>query len=102
MNEMITIQYENENPTVSGRELHAALEIETPYHKLFPRMLEYGFSENKDFRTFLSESSGWQLGTDHEVAILTLSILFDQFVFLSCGHPLLQIFIVRFLLNRYK
>ena len=33
MNEMITIQYENENPTVSGRELHAALEIETPYHK---------------------------------------------------------------------
>ena len=56
MNEMITIQYENENPTVSGRELHAALEIETPYHKWFPRMLEYGFSENKDFRTFLSES----------------------------------------------
>ena len=28
MNEMITIQYENENPTVSGRELHAALEIQ--------------------------------------------------------------------------
>ena len=24
MNELIPIQYENENPTVSGRELHAA------------------------------------------------------------------------------
>ena len=54
------------------------------------------------FQTFLSESSSWQLGTDHEVAIQTFSVLLDQFVFLSCGHPLLQIFIVRFLLNRYK
>ena len=76
MNEMITIQYENENPTVSGRELHAALEIETPYHKWFLRMLEYGFSENKDFRTFLSESSNWQLVTDHEVALPLLSVLY--------------------------
>ena len=75
MNEMITIPYENENPPVSGRELHAALEIETPYHKWFPRMLEYGFSEDKDFRTFLSESSNWQVGTDQKVAIPILSVL---------------------------
>ena len=69
MNELIPIQYESEKPTVSGRELHAALEIETPYHKWFPRMLEYGFSENKDFRTFLTESSGGRPGTDHAVTI---------------------------------
>ncbi|GHU13218.1 hypothetical protein FACS189449_08290 [Alphaproteobacteria bacterium] len=56
MNELIPINYEDERPTVSGRELHAKLEIETPYHKWFPRMCEYGFSENRDFWTFLSES----------------------------------------------
>lgn len=38
-------------PTVSGRELHGALEIETPYHKWFPRMCEYGFAEGEDFNT---------------------------------------------------
>ena len=31
MNEMIKIDFGNENPTVSGRELHKALKIETPY-----------------------------------------------------------------------
>lgn len=35
--------------TVSARDLHAALEVETPYHKWFPRMCEYGFRENVDF-----------------------------------------------------
>lgn len=46
MNELIKISYENaERPTVSGRELHDALEVETPYHKWFPRMCEYGFLE---------------------------------------------------------
>ena len=29
MNELIAINYENERPTVSGRELHEALGIET-------------------------------------------------------------------------
>jgi anti-repressor protein len=49
MNELICINYENEKPTVSGRELHTALNIETPYYKWFPRMCEYGFKENKDY-----------------------------------------------------
>ncbi|MBR1833479.1 MAG: antA/AntB antirepressor family protein, partial [Ruminiclostridium sp.] len=51
MNELITINYENERPTVSGRELHEALGIETPYHKWFPRMCEYGFAEGEDFNS---------------------------------------------------
>lgn len=52
MNELIKINYENsDRPTVMGRELHEALEVETPYHKWFPRMCEYGFTENEDFST---------------------------------------------------
>lgn len=46
---VIAVNFENEKPTVSGRELHAALQIETPYHKWFPRMCEYGFAEGRDF-----------------------------------------------------
>lgn len=38
-----------QQPTVSGRELHQALEIKTDYRKWFPRMCEYGFTEGEDF-----------------------------------------------------
>ena len=69
MNELIPIQYENEKPTVSGRELHAALDIETRYNDWFLRMCEYGFQERKDFCSILSKSSGGRPGTDHAVAI---------------------------------
>ncbi len=52
MNELININYEDSNrPTVMGRELHEALGVETPYHKWFPRMCEYGFTENEDYAT---------------------------------------------------
>ncbi len=57
MNEMITINYDNpQRPVVSGRELHAALQIETRYNDWFKRMCEYGFSESNDFYSFLSKS----------------------------------------------
>ena len=56
MNEIIKVNYENGRPTVSGRELHEFLEVATPYDKWFPRMAEYGFIEQVDFSTFLSES----------------------------------------------
>lgn len=69
MNELIKINYESETPTVSGRELHEALGIETPYHKWFPRMCEYGFNEKTDFWTFLSESTGGRPSTDHQLTI---------------------------------
>lgn len=50
MNELIRIDYSNaERPTVSGRELHQFLGVETPYKDWFPRMVEYGFSEGSDF-----------------------------------------------------
>lgn len=69
MNDLITINYNSEQPTVSGRELHEALEVETPYHKWFPRMCEYGFAENEDFWTNLSESTGGRPSTDHQLTI---------------------------------
>ena len=70
MNELIKISYENaERPTVSGRELHDALKVETPYHKWFPRMCEYGFLELEDFWTKMSESTGGRPSTDHQLTI---------------------------------
>ena len=51
MNELIKIDYDSERPTVSGRELHDFLNIETPYAKWFGRMTEYGFTEGEDFAT---------------------------------------------------
>lgn len=49
MNELIKVDFSGEKPAVSARELHEFLEVETPYHKWFPRMCEYGFTENEDF-----------------------------------------------------
>ena len=50
MDQLIPVDYGNpERPTVSGRELHKFLQIETPYAKWFGRMVEYGFTEGKDF-----------------------------------------------------
>ena len=47
MNEIIRVN--NDTQTVSARELHEKLEIETPFRKWMPRMIEYGFEEGKDF-----------------------------------------------------
>lgn len=54
-NEIIPIHEENGNFPVDGRELHERLKIETPYHKWFPRMREYGFEEGKDFNSLKIE-----------------------------------------------
>ncbi|MGT2834052.1 phage antirepressor KilAC domain-containing protein [Streptococcus hyointestinalis] len=66
MNNLISVNLnENNEPVVSGRQLHKALEVKTPYDKWFPRMTDYGFAENEDFSTFLSESTGGRRATDH-------------------------------------
>lgn len=69
MNELIKINYDSERPTVSGRELHDALQVKTAYKDWFPRMCEYGFSEGTDFCSFLSESTGGRPATDHQLTI---------------------------------
>ena len=48
MNGLIAINYENQNPTVNGRDLHAALKVATQYRDWFPRMCEFGFQEGKE------------------------------------------------------
>lgn len=55
MNELIKINYENDRPTVSGRDLHEFLEVKTAYKDWFPRMCEYGFNDNIDFNTLKNE-----------------------------------------------
>ena len=46
MNEItIAINYDNDNPTISGRELHEALGIKSIYVNWFSRMCEYGFTK---------------------------------------------------------
>ena len=49
MTNLIKVTYENERPTVMGRELHEFLESNTQYTKWFDRMKEYGFYENVDY-----------------------------------------------------
>ena len=50
MNEItIAVKYDNDNPTVSGRELHDVLGVQTAYKDWFPRLCGYGFVEGRDF-----------------------------------------------------
>lgn len=52
MNELINVQMnENQEPIVSGRELHEFLQVKEKYTQWFERMVEYGFSEGVDFVT---------------------------------------------------
>ena len=50
MNELIKVSYEGDRPTVSARELHEFLGINTKFQDWFPRMCEYGFLEKVDFQ----------------------------------------------------
>lgn len=54
-NALINITYDSERPTISGRELHSALEVKTAYKDWFPRMCDYGFTDGEDFNTLKNE-----------------------------------------------
>jgi anti-repressor protein len=75
LNNLIPISYDNpERPTVSGRELHNFLNIETPYVKWFNRMTEYGFTEGEDYAEVLDKivqnpKEGGRPATDHQLTI---------------------------------
>lgn len=72
---LIPVSYDNpERPTVSGRELHDFLNIETPYVKWFNRMTEYGFTEGEDYAEVLDKivqkpKEGGRPATDHQLTI---------------------------------
>ena len=75
MNDIIKVNYDSpDRPTVSGRELHKALNIGTKYSDWFKRMCEYGFSEGEDYETCFSNlgsenQHGGQNKTDHEMTL---------------------------------
>ncbi|KMO57040.1 antA/AntB antirepressor family protein [Lacticaseibacillus rhamnosus] len=73
MNELIkTITRDDGTIAVSGRELHDFLEVDTPYTQWFDRMIDYGFTENTDFKG-LSQKSEKPIGgrprTDHVMTL---------------------------------
>ncbi len=76
MNELIKVNYDNpEKPVVSGRELHKALGIKTAYKDWFPRMCEYGFTENSDFLTVAQKRATAQGNfTTYNDHMLTISM----------------------------
>lgn len=55
MNEIIKIDYQNDRPTVSARDLHEFLGVGTEFRHWFPRMCEYGFTEGVDFNPFKND-----------------------------------------------
>ena len=74
MSELIPINYDTAgHPTVSARELHEGLEIGTKFATWFPRMAEYGFSENVDYKTCYpnlgSENHGGQNMVDYQITV---------------------------------
>ena len=69
MNELIKVTYNNDRPTVLGRDLHSFLVVDTEYRHWFPRMCEYGFTEGVDFRSFLNESTGGRPAQDRQLTI---------------------------------
>lgn len=69
MNEVLKINYETEQPTVSARDLHDQLRIETPFKKWIDRMCDYGFEVGKDFWTKMSESTGGRPSTEYDISI---------------------------------
>ncbi len=55
MNDIIKVNYNTDQPTVSARELHEFLEVKTAYKDWFPRMCEYGFAKGRDFNPLKNE-----------------------------------------------
>lgn len=69
--ELLRINYESEQPTVSARELHEGLEINTKFTTWFERMCEYGFSEGNEFFPKVGKTSeqGGRPSIDYQISI---------------------------------
>ena len=72
MNEIIKVNYDTEQPTVSARDLHDGLEIKSNFTTWFDRMCEYGFTENdykKCFPNLESGCNGGQNMVDYQISV---------------------------------
>ena len=58
----IRVQFTDDCPVVSARELHQALEIKTIFRQWFPRMCEYGFCEGTDYNKVYQKCDGSRTG----------------------------------------
>lgn len=76
MTDIIKVNYDNpDRPTVSGRELHKALNIGTKYADWFKRMCEYGFSEGEDYEAI---SQKWETAQGNVTTQTDHYITFDM------------------------
>ena len=71
MKELLRINYEAEQPTVSARDLHEGLEIKSNFTTWFERMKEYGFSEGNEFFPILEKTSeaGGRPAIDYQISV---------------------------------
>lgn len=70
-NNLISVNFDT--LTVSARDLHEKLEVKTKFATWFPRMADYGFNENIDYKTCYpkmgSEIHGGQNMIDYEISV---------------------------------
>lgn len=69
MDNLISVNYDADQPCVSARDLYEQLNIKTAFKDWFPRMCEYGFEEGKDFCSKMSESTGGRPSKDADISI---------------------------------
>ena len=75
MNELINVTLnDNQEPVVSGRQLHEALEVKTKYADWFNRMVDYGFTENQDFLLLKNEQQTGRGGHNRVDHIIKLDM----------------------------
>lgn len=69
MKDLIKVNYDNDNPLVSARELYEFLEPKSRYNDWFNNMKKYGFIENIDFFTLTKNLVSGGRENDHQLSI---------------------------------
>ena len=69
MEELLKVNYDSEQPTVSARELHDGLEIKSKYADWFKNMSAYGFVENVDYFTISKNLENGGRTIEHEISV---------------------------------
>ena len=67
--ELININYDSEQPTVLGRDLHEALEVKSKYADWFKNMCGYGFEDGTDYTAFSKNLENGGRTIDHQLTI---------------------------------
>lgn len=71
MTELIKVNYDEttDKPTVSGRELHEALDVKSKYADWFKNMCSYGFNEGDDYTAFSKNLENGGRTIEHAITI---------------------------------